>query len=186
MKAQIRTSGTSSARYTPAVLALDSLQCTVQGHTLLVESDCRGNRQSWAQSFRDEVIQVFLRAMSVKADSGICENVCHLWICDRLITLNWLALWNKMLTSHPPNSTVPPLTNASTWSSSNSVLTKDIMITKKAAPPAKITIVDGGLSDEDETTGFEREAAVTSPSKGKQCVTSAVCTWSHSQLRITN
>jgi hypothetical protein len=78
--------------------------------------------------------------------------------------------------ARPPNSTVPPLTNASTWSSSNSVLTKDIMITKKATPPAKITIVDGGLSDEDETAGFEREAAVTSPPKGKQRVTSAVCT----------
>ena len=100
MKSWIRTSGTSSARYMPAVLALDSLQCTVQYHTLLIKSDHWGNGQSQAQSFRDEVIQVFLWAMNVKADGGICENVCHLWTCDHLITSNWLALWNKMLTQY--------------------------------------------------------------------------------------
>jgi hypothetical protein len=54
------------------------------------------------------------------------------------------------------------------------VLTKNIVITKAAPPAEMITIIDGALSDEDETTGFEREAAVTSPPKGKKRVTSAV------------
>src|SRR5882762_1738490 len=69
-------------------------------------------------------------------------------------------------------SSVPPLTNASTRSSGNSVLSKRVMITTKVEP--RIQIIDGGLSDEDETVGVEREAAVASPPKGKNCATSAV------------
>jgi hypothetical protein len=37
-----------------------------------------------------------------------------------------------------------------------------------------ILIIDGGLSDEDETIGHEHEAAVKSPIKGKVCITSLV------------
>jgi hypothetical protein len=72
-------------------------------------------------------------------------------------------------------STVPPLTNASTRSSASSVLTKTVKITTKVEPAnIGIQIIDGALSDEDETMGFEREAAVMSPPKGKKRATSAV------------
>jgi len=49
------------------------------------------------------------------------------------------------------------------------------MVTMKVQPINKgIQIIDGGLSDEDESIGVEHEAAVTSPMKGKTCATSAV------------
>jgi hypothetical protein len=49
------------------------------------------------------------------------------------------------------------------------------MITTKVEPANdSIQIIDGGLSDEDETMGAEREAAVASPPKGKRRATSAV------------
>ena len=72
-------------------------------------------------------------------------------------------------------SSVLPLTNASTQSSASSVLSKSVKITTKVEPAnIGIQIIDGALSDEDETMGFEREAAVMSPPKGKKCATSAV------------
>jgi hypothetical protein len=78
-------------------------------------------------------------------------------------------------------SILPPLTEATTRSSANSVLTKNITISQKAPVKVKLetnnvsmNIVDEGLSDEDETNGVERDAAVASPPKGKKCVTSAV------------
>jgi len=72
-------------------------------------------------------------------------------------------------------SSVPPLTNASTRSSASSVLSKSVKITTKVEPAnIGIQIIDGALSDEDETMGFEREAAVMSPPKGKKRATSAV------------
>jgi hypothetical protein len=40
--------------------------------------------------------------------------------------------------------------------------------------PTGIQVMDGGLSDEDESMGVEREAAVASPVKGKRRATSAV------------
>jgi hypothetical protein len=85
----------------------------------------------------------------------------------------------KPMSKHSSSSTllsagsnVPPLTNASTRSSGNSVLSKRVMITTKVEP--RIQITDGGLSDEDETIGVECEAAVASPPKGKKRATSAV------------
>ena len=72
-------------------------------------------------------------------------------------------------------SSVPPLTNASTRSTASSVLSKNVKITTKVEPAdIGIQIIDGTLSDEDETMGFEREAAVMSPPKGKKRATSAV------------
>jgi len=72
-------------------------------------------------------------------------------------------------------SSVLPLTNASTHSSASSVLSKSVKITTKVEPAnIGIQIIDGALSDEDETMGFEREAAVMSPPKGKKRATSAV------------
>jgi hypothetical protein len=71
-------------------------------------------------------------------------------------------------------SSVPPLTNASTCLSA-SILSKNVKITTKVEPAnIGIPIIDGTPSDEDETMGFEREAAVMSPPKGKKRATSAV------------
>ncbi|KAG1871595.1 hypothetical protein F4604DRAFT_1681411 [Suillus subluteus] len=75
-------------------------------------------------------------------------------------------------------SVLPPLTNGSTQSSSNSVLTNNVFISH-AEPVIHIKeehclgIIDGGLSDKDETQGLEHEAAVASPPKGKKQVTSS-------------
>lgn len=78
-------------------------------------------------------------------------------------------------------SILPPLTEATTRSSTNSVLTKNITIYQPApvkvkleANDAQINIVDGALSDEDETYGIKRDTAVASPPKGKKRVTSSV------------
>lgn len=67
------------------------------------------------------------------------------------------------------------LTSASTRSSNNSVLSRQVTITTKVQPTNNgIQIIDGGLSDEDESMGVEREAAVASSVKGKVRATSAV------------
>jgi hypothetical protein len=79
------------------------------------------------------------------------------------------------------DSILPPLTKATTRSSTNLVLTKNVTISQPApvkvkleANNARINIIDGVLSDEDETNGIERDAAVASPPKGKKCATSLV------------
>jgi len=83
-----------------------------------------------------------------------------------------------------PNSasTLPPLTTASTKSSDKrSALSNEVAISTHSKR-ARYVVSDseeeqiniGGLSDQDETIGTEREAAVLSPPKGKQRVTSAV------------
>jgi hypothetical protein len=72
-------------------------------------------------------------------------------------------------------SSIPPLTNASTLLSASSVLSKNVKITMKVEHAnIGIQIIDGALSDEDETMGFECEAAVMSPPKGKKHAISAV------------
>jgi hypothetical protein len=82
-------------------------------------------------------------------------------------------------------SSIPPLTNASTRSSASSVLSKNVKITTKVEPAnIGIQIIDGALSDEDETMGFEREAAVKSPPKGKKRATSAVSNMSSLSVQI--
>ncbi|KAG2114136.1 hypothetical protein DEU56DRAFT_761879 [Suillus clintonianus] len=95
----------------------------------------------------------------------------------------------KATTSQPSifkNSTssrrLPPLTNASTRSSTNSVLTENVLIshaipiTQEPKEQDTLQLHDGlgGLSDEDETQGLEREAAVASPPKGKKRVSSSL------------
>lgn len=96
---------------------------------------------------------------------------------------------NKSLKSSKSSSrsasVLPLSTNVtvSSRSSADSVLTKNITISQTMPAPIKvetndhdgaILIVDGGISDEDETKGFERDAAVASPPKGKKRVTSTV------------
>jgi hypothetical protein len=87
------------------------------------------------------------------------------------------SIFKNRSASHRNGSVLPPLTNGSTQSSSNSVLTNNILISHtepviriKEEPKKNyhLGVIDGGLSDEDETQGLEREAAVTSPPKGKK------------------
>jgi hypothetical protein len=93
------------------------------------------------------------------------------------------SIFKNRSASRRNGSVLPPLTNGSTRSSSNSVLTNNVLISH-AEPIIRIKeepkknyhlgVIDGGLSDEDETQGLEREAAVASPPKGKKRVTSSV------------
>jgi hypothetical protein len=82
-----------------------------------------------------------------------------------------------------PKSTAPSLTNRSSHSSAPSVLTDNIRVVSrgvqgsaksKAGLPEISVFSDGGLSDADEITGEEREAAVKSPPKGKTRVSNDV------------
>jgi hypothetical protein len=83
-----------------------------------------------------------------------------------------------------PRSVIPSLTNGSSRLSAPSVLTNNITIVSHRAPLAKVKAEmvpdeieiysDGGLSDADEIKGEEREAAIRSPPKGKNRVTSEV------------
>lgn len=84
-------------------------------------------------------------------------------------------------------SAVPSLTNGSTRTTARSVLTNDILITGTVKPKIEvhkpvlgdnsvIVLSDGGLSNNDETIGLEREEAILSPPKGKRRATSSVST----------
>lgn len=86
------------------------------------------------------------------------------------------------------NATLPPpsLTAGSTRTSTASVLTNGIKIKSSVAAPAKrvkkeakeprIEVGENGIfSDEDETMGVERDAAVSSPLKRGQRVYNTVC-----------
>jgi hypothetical protein len=72
------------------------------------------------------------------------------------------------------------LAGSSTHTTKTSALTKNITITssQSAGHDTKSNIayndVSGGLSDEDETQGNERDEAIASPPKGKIRATSAV------------
>jgi hypothetical protein len=78
-------------------------------------------------------------------------------------------------------SDVPPLTSGTSRSSAPSVLTDNVKIishhsvkVKAELSPTLSLHIDGGLSDNDERRGEEREAAINSPPKGKKRVTSEV------------
>jgi len=69
----------------------------------------------------------------------------------------------------------PSLTHGSTRSSHAPPLTRSALNTVKISDPDDgIKIAEGGLSDIDETKGYERDAAIKSPPKGKQRITSSV------------
>ena len=84
--------------------------------------------------------------------------------------------------SRSSKSQVPALTNALTCSSSRSVLTDVVMIMsgnmtiRDPAVQSDGDSVHGGLVDEDETKGAERDEAVSSPVKGHVRMTSMVST----------
>lgn len=85
------------------------------------------------------------------------------------------------------NSCVPSLTVGSSYSTTTSVLTQGINITKRKHPHplSKVealetyieVVEDGPILDYDETQGEEQEIAMVSPTKGHQHVSSEVCTW---------
>jgi hypothetical protein len=73
----------------------------------------------------------------------------------------------------------PPLTDATTRSSGTSALSKNIKVSrdipiKVESHDTFIQVSEGGLEDDDETAGLEREAAIKSPPKGKKRVSSSV------------
>jgi hypothetical protein len=89
------------------------------------------------------------------------------------------------VTSHT-RSTTPSLSCGRSRSYAPSVLTDDVKIIshqtpaesgkEKPEPAPLISLRDnGGLSDNDETRGEERDAALASPVKGAKRVTSEVC-----------
>lgn len=74
-------------------------------------------------------------------------------------------------------------TDSGSRSSANSVLTNTIKVISHHQAPVKVkaesqahvlSLSDGGLSDNDELAGKEREIAINSPPKGKKRITSEV------------
>ena len=84
---------------------------------------------------------------------------------------------HKYNRSHP-SSVIPSLTSGTSCLTAPSVLMSNVkvishpvMLVKVKAEPAPDAIKfysNGGLSDNDEVNGIEREVAVTSPPKGKK------------------
>jgi hypothetical protein len=95
-----------------------------------------------------------------------------------------LELEGPKSTSSRTKSIVPSLTGGASRSSVNSILTDNIkVITHQSSDQVKvkiesradvISLSDGGLSDNDELGGKERESAINSPPKGKKRITSEV------------
>jgi len=92
------------------------------------------------------------------------------------------------LISGTGRSSTPSLISGAGRSSAPSVLTDKVKIISRTSESAKVKpepapVVclrdDGGLSDNDEMAGEEREAAFASPFKGKKRVTSEVCKHSY-------
>jgi hypothetical protein len=99
----------------------------------------------------------------------------------------------KSISSHA-KSDLPSLTSGASRSSAPSVLTQNVKIIShrasgsakvkdEPAPDSHTVYYGGGLSDNDEMRGEEREVAINSPPKGKKRITSEVSL--HLQL-ITN
>ena len=85
--------------------------------------------------------------------------------------------------NHSRTSDVPALTNATSRSTTTSVLSKGITVSQNVDVKVKaraephdnsIEVIEFGLDDDDETMGIEREAALMSPPKGKVRISSAV------------
>jgi hypothetical protein len=74
------------------------------------------------------------------------------------------------------NSTLPSLTAGSTATTTRSTLSKNVLISESRKIKTEEPSVSqfGGLSDEDEANGDERDAAATSPFKGRNRATSSV------------
>lgn len=82
------------------------------------------------------------------------------------------------------STVIPSLTGGASRPSASSILTDKIKVishqpsdqvkVKLEAQADVISLSDGGLSDNDELGGTEREAAINSPPKGKKRITSEV------------
>lgn len=93
---------------------------------------------------------------------------------------------SKSITSSRSKSGVPSLTSgASSWLSAPSVLSDKVkIISHRSSNSVNVKAGlapcdDGGLSDNDEMRGMEREVAINSPPKGKKRLTSEVFFPSH-------
>ena len=85
------------------------------------------------------------------------------------------------------STVIPSLTGGASRPSASSILTDKIKVishqpsdqvkVKLEAQADVISLSDGGLSDNDELGGTEREAAINSPPKGKKRITSEVKSW---------
>lgn len=91
------------------------------------------------------------------------------------------AITSTKSTSQAPRSTssradIPSLTiGPSTRSYAPSILSDNVKIIVKADPAPELSIYNnGGLSDNDEIKGEERDFAIKSPPKGKRRITSEV------------
>ncbi len=94
--------------------------------------------------------------------------------------------WASAIPTHVPKSksnrtkSVPSLTNGTSRPSAPSVLSDQVKIIShqpnkvKTEPVYHRNEYNGGLSDNDEIKGEEREVAINSPPKGKRRVTSEV------------
>jgi hypothetical protein len=97
------------------------------------------------------------------------------WV-DKVASTQSGAKSGKKATS----ATTPPLTTESSKRSASTTTNVTSYKKLKSSHHAEVLgsedelIILGGLSDHDETTGGERDAAVLSPPKGKQRVTSNV------------
>ena len=93
--------------------------------------------------------------------------------------------WAKYIPSNAKPASCAPsqaLTTASSRSATSSVLTSAITISahvplKIKQEPDSVYTYDGGISDREETSGVERDAAHASPIKGKKRLTSEVSTF---------
>ena len=85
---------------------------------------------------------------------------------------------SKSVDSHSQSRAPPSLSHGSTHSSSKSVLSNAISIITNSDPNPSAVLNDddlqGGFVDEDETKGVKRDAAASSPLKGKVCATNKV------------
>lgn len=123
--------------------------------------------------------------------SGLINN----WV-DKVEGHSLFAKPGGSKTGVRSTGTLPPLTTGSTRSGKRSALSNEVVISKHQKPTHRVAngpeedseiIEIGGLSDADETVGNERDAAVLSPFKGGQRVTSAVSflfQLSHAILRL--
>jgi hypothetical protein len=90
------------------------------------------------------------------------------------------AIASTKSTSQAPSTSsranIPPLTiGPSTRSYAPSILSDNVKIIVKADPAPALSIYNnGGLSDNDEIKGEERDFAINSPPKGKRRITNEV------------
>jgi hypothetical protein len=112
------------------------------------------------------------------------DSVVHEWASAITAHSKSTALKGPKSTSSRTKSIIPSLTGGASRSVAPSVLTDNIkVISRQSSDQVKvkvesqadvISLSEGGLSDNDELGGKEREIAINSPPKGKKRITSEV------------